>query len=212
MGFSKESEVHPHSKEERSELFLAYGAASTEIEVLNWLHATVCILKPENILETGTAGGIGTIALGQACKDNGFGMVHSLEISEKAAEKAQRRVNLAGVSKHVTIYVKSSLDFLSETDLKFEFGFFDSLTELRPQEFAICQERGLWRYGRGSGPVAVFHDTAARRAETHEDPTPEVQAQYRKDLDRLCKEANAGWFESELSRGFIAFFLPQTRD
>jgi hypothetical protein len=59
----KEINVHPHTPEERADLFLTYDMGSTEIEVLNWLHAMVCLLKPQSILETGTCRGLGTIAL-----------------------------------------------------------------------------------------------------------------------------------------------------
>ena len=69
----REAEAHPHSPEERSELFLAHNTGSTEIETLNWLHATVCLTKPATILETGSADGLGAIALASACRDNGFG-------------------------------------------------------------------------------------------------------------------------------------------
>src|ERR1700694_3131550 len=75
-----EAEAHPHDPAERAELFLGYNTGSTEMEVLNWLYATILLLKPQHIVETGAADGLGTIALASACKANGFGRVHSIEI------------------------------------------------------------------------------------------------------------------------------------
>src|ERR1022692_560869 len=66
--YGLESNAHPHSPEERAELFLAHNTGSTEIETLNWLHATICLIKPACILETGALDGLGTIALAAACR------------------------------------------------------------------------------------------------------------------------------------------------
>src|SRR5512135_1049960 len=83
-----ESDLHPHVAEERADLFDSLDGATTELEVLNWLHATIRLLKCENVLETGTYAGFGTVALASACRANGFGMVHTLEMNPKNCEFA----------------------------------------------------------------------------------------------------------------------------
>jgi predicted O-methyltransferase YrrM len=75
-----EQDVHPHVPEERPELFDAWNAGTTELDLLNWLHATVRVLKPKAVLETGAASEFGTIALASACRLNGFGKVHCLQL------------------------------------------------------------------------------------------------------------------------------------
>ena len=62
----KETDVHPHVSEEKGDLFDASDGGSTEYEVLNWLHSTIRLLKPQEILETGGWDGLGTIALAHA--------------------------------------------------------------------------------------------------------------------------------------------------
>src|SRR6266852_4575937 len=64
-----EADVHPHVPAERAELFDAFNTGTTEFELLNWVHATVMLIKPEAVLETGAANGLGTIALASACSN-----------------------------------------------------------------------------------------------------------------------------------------------
>ena len=58
------------------------------------------------------------------------------------------------------MHCAASFDFLEKTDVHFDFGFFDSLCEIRAEEYEICMRRGLL-----SGPAA-FHDTSALRTES----------------------------------------------
>lgn len=199
----KEINVHPHSPEERADLFLAYDMGSTEIEVLDWLYATVCLLKPQSILETGTCKGLGTIALAAACKANGFGRVYSIEIEKSLYEVAVQRLGQEGLSQFVTVYCQDSRNFLLNTNLSFDFGFFDSECEIRVEEFRICRERGILK------GAAVFHDTSPTRTLTMKDlPGEPWHSEYRGKIYELARDpGTTGYFESKLSRGMIALFL-----
>ncbi|MBI5692658.1 MAG: class I SAM-dependent methyltransferase [Verrucomicrobia bacterium] len=197
-----ESTVHPHCPEERGELFVAHNTGSTEIETLNWLHATVCLTKPAQVLETGALDGLGTLALAAACRDNGFGRVHSVEIDAAACERIAALIRRHGLSRHVEIHCGDSRDFLRTTREQFAFGFFDSLCDIRAEEYRICLERSLL-----SG-IAAFHDTSAYRNRTlPNDPTPAVQAEYRRQVLELARDPrHSGHFEHVLSRGLIVLF------
>ena len=197
-----ETSVHPHVPRERSELFLSYDKHSTEIEVLNWLHATVCLTKPRFILETGIAQGLGTRALAQACKANGFGTVHSIDIDPMFCAQAERMLRAAGLQQFVQIHCADSRTFLQNTTTHFDFGFFDSLPELRAEEYAICMERGILQ------GVAVFHDTSPFRPMTLDGSPPKaVHEHYRKQLLTMARlYGNTGFLDSPLSRGVFAIF------
>jgi predicted O-methyltransferase YrrM len=201
MGLQRETVMHPHVPEERGDLFLAYGGASTEIEVLNWLYATVILLKPQSILETGTSGGLGTIALASACRANGFGHVHSIEFKERNCRKARARLRSRSLSRYATVYCSESLTFLRSTDLRFDFGFFDSLCEIRAEEYALCRERGILH------GAAAFHDTSPHRTRTSKETPAPVHQRYRERLHELAREPGVtGYFESVLSRGLFVIF------
>jgi predicted O-methyltransferase YrrM len=195
--------VHPHSAAERAELFEAFNAGTTEYEVLNWLHATVMLLKPAHVLETGAADGIGTVALASACRNNGFGTVHSVEIDTELCRALETRLRRRGLSASAEVHCESSLDYLRRTDTVFDVGFFDSLCELRAEEFRTCLDRGILR------KLAVFHDTSPLRTRTLPvAPSPELHAAYRRDVLALARDPRCtGWYESPLSRGFIAIFV-----
>lgn len=200
---SHENIVHPHVPEEHPEWFDAYNRGTTELEILNWLHATVLALKPQAVLETGAANGVGTIALASACKLNGFGKVHSVELDEKLCKQLKRKVALAGLSDFVEVHCSDSRNYLRETGTTFDIGFFDSMCEFRADEFEICLSRGIIK------KLAVFHDTAERRCETLKGyPSEEEHIQYRADLKRLSADPRvSGSFESALSRGIWCIFM-----
>jgi hypothetical protein len=199
----REAEVHPHSASERPELFEAFNTGSTEFELLNWLHATIRLIKPERVVETGSHDGLGTIALATACRANGLGCVHSIEIDPQRCAQIERRVRRAGLMDYAQIHCADSMTFLRQTDLVFDMGFYDSLPELRAKEFAICLERGSIR------KLGVFHDTSPERCDTMKGwPEPAVHAEYRRELDELAAHPRCcGRWESELSRGFVVLFL-----
>ena len=200
---STEAVVHPHDPAERAELFLGFNTGSTELEVLNWLYATILLLKPQNLVETGAADGLGTIALASACKSNGFGMVHSVELDTSVCAKAQDLLKREGLNGFVEFHCMDSLTFLSKTQLSFDLGFFDSICEIRAQECALCMERRILH-----GP-AIFHDTSPYRTRTMKQWPPEPKhSQFRKDLvDLAARHFGGNFFESRLSRG-LTVLLP----
>ncbi len=200
--FGRESEAHPHSPEERAELFLAHNTGSTEIETLNWLHATICLTKATCILETGSLDGLGTIALAAACRDNGLGKVHSVEIDPAACERLVSRMQRYGLANYVEVHCSGSLEFLQKTDLVFDFGFFDSLCDIRAEEYCICLDRKIIQ------GIAAFHDTSAHRTKSLlNDPPVAVHNEYRRKIHELARDPrNSGYFEHILSRGLFVIF------
>ena len=203
-----ESEVHPHVPAEHPEWFQAHNAGTTELEVLNWLHATVMLLKPRSVLETGAANGVGTLALASACRGNGFGVVHSVELDPALCKALESKLRGAGLARFGEVHCESSLDYLARTDTVFDIGFFDSMCEIRAEECRIALERGLL------GRLAVFHDTSPLRSESLVGwPTPEEHARFRREVLELARHPRCtGRFESPLSRGVIAlFFDPDPR-
>lgn len=203
--FGLESVTHPHSPAERAELFLAHNTGSTELETLNWLHASICLTKPSCILETGALDGLGTIALAAACRDNGFGKVHSVEIDPDACRRLDARISRHGLADYVQVHCADSRRFLKDTDLIFDFGFFDSLCQIRAEEYRICLDRNIIT------GTAAFHDTSAIRTRSLPDDPPEaVQMEYRRSIHELARDPrNSGYFEHRLSRGLFVIF-PKT--
>jgi len=199
----KECDVHPHVPAERADLFEVADGGSTEYEVLNWLHSTIRVLKPQLVLETGAWEGFGTTALAHACKLNGFGKVHSLEVLPPQCVRLQTVLEEEHLLKWVEVHCVDSLEFLQQSNIIFDIGFFDSLTEIRPIECEIMLNKGTLRN------LAVFHDTSPHRSESAPDWTStETQNTYREKVLALAKHPRCtGYYDSPLSRGFMALFL-----
>jgi hypothetical protein len=107
------------------------------------------------------------------------------------------------LSDFAEVHCGDSLIFLQDTNLMFDFAFFDSECEIRVEEFKICRERGILK------GAAVFHDTSPTRTLTLKDfPKEDLHAEYRRNIYGCSNNIHAtGYFESKLSRGVIAIFL-----
>lgn len=199
----RECDAHPHVPVERAELFEAYNTGTTELEVLNWLHATIMVLKPAAILETGAANGIGTIALASACRNNGCGVVHSVELDPDLCHELEHKVKKLGLAKYVQVHCMESLKFIRQHTGMFDVGYFDSMCEIRASEFEACLDARLIR------SLAVFHDTSPTRCQSLKGwPNDDEHIAYRADLRRLAADPRcSGFFESTLSRGFTCIFI-----
>ncbi|HUY91135.1 MAG TPA: class I SAM-dependent methyltransferase [Pirellulales bacterium] len=199
----KESVVHPHVEQECAHLFDAFNTGTTELEVLNWLHATIMALKPRLVLETGAANGLGTIALASACRANGFGKVHSVELDGSLCDALASKLAAQHLREYVDIHCSDSRDFLRKNERVFDIGFFDSMCEIRAEEFRICLDRGTVQQ------LAMFHDTSPIRCESLKGwPSDEQHAEYREQLREFASHPRcSGMFESTLSRGFVCLFL-----
>jgi predicted O-methyltransferase YrrM len=198
----QETNVHLHVPAERGELFLAYNTGTTELETLNWLHATICLTKAGCILETGAADGLGTIALASACRDNGFGKVHSVELDPAVCEKLSATLKKQRLADYCDVHCSDSMAFLQKTNLIFDFGFFDSTCEIRAEEYRICRDRGILK------GIAAFHDTSPYRSQSPGVLPPEsVHGEFRRKIHEDARDPrNAGFFENTLSRGLFVIY------
>ncbi len=201
ISLQQEHKVHPHVSEEKASLFLAHSMGSTEIEILNWLHATLCMLKPELVVETGAFEGLGTLALADACRANRCGHVHSLEIDPVSCKKVRQLLARQGLSAWATVHCIDSREFLRTTDLCFDVGFFDSLFQHRAEEYELCLKRGLIRR------AAAFHASSSFRGLSLPEGSEEHSA-YRRRIRELAAQdpACTGFLESNLSRGLTVLF------
>lgn len=81
--------------------YSAFNDAGVECETGEFLYSMVRLLKPQNILETGTHHGIGASYMGLAAKDNGFGLVTTIEFIPEIQRVAFDRFARLGLTQHV---------------------------------------------------------------------------------------------------------------
>lgn len=121
---------------------------STELEVSDLVGAFIAALKPNFVVETGSAYGQTSEIIGVALQNNGFGELVTLEPDPKRAQMTKERCE--GLP--VRVLQMSSLEYTPEHPV--EFAWFDSLLELRVSEF-----RRYLPY-MTNRTVVGFHDTA----------------------------------------------------
>lgn len=128
----------------------AHDDQSAEVEVSELVAAFVRALKPDYVIETGTAHGYTAQAIGEALNANRVGRLDTLEIDETLVAEASERC--AGLP--VTVHECSSLEFTPAEPV--DFVWFDSLLDLRIPE--------LDRYLPHMRAEAIvgFHDVSPR--------------------------------------------------
>lgn len=201
-----ESEVHPHVENEKAYLFVSKDINSTEIEYLDLLFGLIRTLKPANIIETGSCGGIGAVAMAFALKDNlnsgaNYGHLHTLEICVENHSSSMNLVNELGLDGFVTQYFGRSLDTIATfpNDFQADFVYFDSSRPDRIREFHALNKGGHL----SEGAVVAFHDTSRMRSKSNQIETVR-QNNYISELDDIANQC-INEFEFHLSRGLRIF-------
>jgi predicted O-methyltransferase YrrM len=159
----------PHAGCPRPELWNAPDSDSTEVEVSELVGALVRALQPELVVETGTAYGYTAVRIGLALMRNGHGRCVSLETDGARAAHARHRLLETGVLPAVVeVREQSSLDY--EPEDKIGFAWFDSLYELRVDEFLRYYALGCLP----AGTIVGFHDTTSGLRQHHLDVRAEI--------------------------------------
>lgn len=108
------------------------------------LYGLVRALRPEVLLEVGTSYGYSTLHLAQACKDNAYGHVHTVEINRERRAAASQNF----VDNDVYGYV-STYDKIPELE-RVDFAFLDAMHTVNAlrEYLPYCKD----------APVIVVHD------------------------------------------------------
>lgn len=131
------------------QLWSMFDGWTGEVETIEFLHALVRLVKPSYCVETGTWLGYTAEAIGVALRQNGRGLLDTIEYdAEVAAGTRERLASLAGI---VEVHNLSSLDFTPRQPI--DFLLLDSALAIRIAEF----ER--YRPQLKHAALVVFHDT-----------------------------------------------------
>lgn len=112
------------------------------------LYGFVRALAPEHVLEIGTGYGLSTIHLAAACRDNGAGQVHTVEINGERQRQAIAHIGEAGLLDWVRFYTGMP------EGVRFGFVLLDGPHEAEPVG-ALLE----WVHGALTpGAVVAVHD------------------------------------------------------
>ena len=127
---------------------------SAEHEVTELIAALVAATRPDIVVETGSAFGQTSYAIGTVLAGAGVGTLHAVEIDPERAEITRKRCeNLP-----VVVEQMSSLEYTPPDGVG--FAWFDSLVDLRVPEFR--QYLSVF----ADGALVAFHDVAPHHGNT----------------------------------------------
>lgn len=112
--------------------FSAFNDAGVECEIGEFLNSMVRLLKPKNILETGTHWGMGASYLGMACRENGFGHVDTYEFLPEIHAVAERRIKRLELTEQVSTHLQDVGTLIP--DKQYQLMFLDTEPQTRFSE------------------------------------------------------------------------------
>jgi hypothetical protein len=182
--------------------YSAFNDAGVEIEVGEFLYSMVRILKPENVLETGTHVGIGASYMGLGVMDNGMGHLDTVEFIPELHKAAQERINRLGIQEVVTCHLGDAAQF--EPTCRYKMIFLDTEPQTRFAEL-IKFEPFL-----EPGGYMFIHDLHRHMAQVGQNPDhPEPFWPWGvlpEEMHRLMLSGTLAKFHFATPRGFTGFY------
>jgi predicted O-methyltransferase YrrM len=144
-------------------LWSAYDAQAAEVEVLEFVHALVRLLKPTLALETGCHRGASSLSIASALARNGRGRLHTCDIQPDLVAALAARAQREGLPIEVTC--QSGLDLI-ESLHEIDFALIDSGSYRKEEAEALVTRLS---------PLGMFalHDTAPHHAAGYERLIPD---------------------------------------
>lgn len=118
--------------------YSVFNDAGVECEVGEFLYALMRVLKPINVLETGTHWGISASYIGKALLGNSFGHLDTIEYLPEIHKIASARIMRLGLGGSVTCHLGDVAKF--EPKVKYDFMFLDTEPQTRFAEFVRFYE------------------------------------------------------------------------
>ena len=144
--------TEPPVGDKAARIWSMFDGWTAEVEVLDFLHALVRLVKPSVALETGAWLGWSACAMAKAMQANGFGKLVSLDINADALALAKKHARAHAVDGVIDFRLEDSLTHTPQAQI--ELALLDSETPLREAEFRRFHP---WF---APGATIVFHDTA----------------------------------------------------
>ncbi len=188
--YRKESTLHPHVQDERSEEFHAWSAGSTEIEYRDLVVAVANSLKPRQALEAGILHAWGIPALAAVCDQ--------LDVidSDPRACNGARLLGLPNVRVHqaeATAWISEAI-----SDVKYDFVFLDTHLPYRVQHL-----EALVKFCRlAPKAVVMIHDTSRLRTTCDGIRDPD-SVEFWRLFDIFRTKTQVDVIELPLSRGML---------
>lgn len=186
--------------------FSSFNDAGVEIETGEYLYSMVRILKPQNVLETGTHWGIGASYMGQALKDNNQGHLDTVEFLPEIHARAVKRMADLELTEQVTCHLMDARAFTPEC--KYELILLDTEPQTRFEELLKFYP------SLEEGGYILIHDL---HRHMHQIPNADHGfawpfGKIPKPMQELVKSGQLRPFHFPTPRGLTGFYKPSKKD
>ncbi len=168
---------------ERRKRALDRGIPVADDESLNFLLVTLSATRPKRILEIGTAVGLSSVAMLQACPK---ARLTTIELEEERYLEAKENFAYFGVADRVTAHLGDAGEILSMMDGEFDFIFLDG-PKAQYEKYLFDIKRLLKKDG-----VLYADDVLLYGWVSGEEPTPQkrhsIVDKIRSYLDTVTKD------------------------
>lgn len=113
--------------------YTAFNSGGVESEVGEFLYGFLRMMKPQNVLETGTHLGVGASYMGMALKDNAKGLLETIEYIPEIHQQAKERITKMGLDAYVKCYLLDVQNF--PVQHTYQFILLDTEPQTRFAEF-----------------------------------------------------------------------------
>lgn len=187
-------------------LFSAFNDAGVECEVGEFLYSITRLLKPANVLETGTHHGVGAMYIGHALKDNDKGVVDTHEFNPVNLDTARRHIQAQGLTESVKVLNTDVTKLVPNTT--YQLIFLDTEPQLRFDEL----ER--FYYYLDEGGFIFIHDL---HRHMHQLPNTDhgfawPYGKIPKAMNNLVRTGRLRPFHFATPRGLTGFYKESKND
>lgn len=195
--------------EPTNSLWKCFDDGSAEVAVLEFLYGLVRILRPERILETGTYWGLSSSFMALALKENGFGMLDTLEITPQNVAKAKEKWAKLEIQNFITEHLVRSTEF--EPKQYYDFIFLDTEPEIRFEELT------KFFYHLNMGGFILIHDLPRNMSQGNVNPDhPDFKdwpfGPLPQKIKTWLKDGALVKFHMPSPRGLVCFYKPHKGD
>jgi predicted O-methyltransferase YrrM len=186
--------------------YSAFNDAGVECEVGEFLYALTRLIKPNNVLETGTHKGIGASYIGMGLQDNGFGKLDTIEFLEPNFKEAVARIIKLGLKDKVQCHFGDVKEFRAPTN--YQLILLDTEPQTRFAELVKFYPK------LDEGGFIFIHDL-----HRHMGQTPNSEHGFAwpwglvdKNMQRWVRQSKLRPFHFSTPRGLTGFYKVHSED
>lgn len=190
--------------------FYSFNDAGVEIETGEFLYGMIRVLKPANVLETGTHWGIGSAYMGQALKDNGTGQLDTLEFLPEIRDRAVKRFEDLGLSDVISAHFGDARVY-DPGDKRYGFILLDTEPQTRFSELVRFYDYLI------PGGFVFIHDLHRHMGQVGQNPDHPKEpfwpwGKIPDIIKRWVSDGNLRPMHFPTPRGLTGFYKPDPGD